>query len=93
MYIDLFNRKKPIWNANNQPICDSIDYNTNEIAISNLFAAANNEKIFNSLQDETQKKLIDALVAYTELCLDKTLSSSNPEIEQVNNKILEKRLK
>lgn len=52
----------------------------NEITFSNLIAIANNKKIFQALDGETQNKLIQLLCAYTKENID-TILTREPRLK------------
>jgi len=51
-----------------------------EITFSNLIAIANNQKIFQALDEETQNKLIQLLCAYTKENID-TILTREPRLK------------
>ena len=67
----------------NSQMNNSIIKVQNEICISNLFAAINNEMVFGSLDSETQKELIEILTRYTKHSIDGIILSGNPDAEEI----------
>ena len=65
----------------------SCHYICNEIAISNLFAAINNEKVLSKLDDETVNKLYDILANYTKACVNNIMVSDNLDAQKLRKNI------
>ena len=71
-----------MFNAN---IFKESDIIKNEISFTNLIQIANNNYVFSALDNETRKKLIQILSAYTKASIDRIMESAYSSSGAVRN--------
>jgi hypothetical protein len=62
----------------------------NTIAMSNLFAAANNPKILEKLDAKTKENLFTILASYTDICVNNIVASTETDVKAIKSKANDK---